>query len=89
MWNPVKTGHNHRIFFGDWGGNDVKLIKFVIFLLSGLKKENPPRMLMRWVRQSFGFLHVIEGKGWLFSSINDFCSSGLGVRHARNYAVIA
>lgn len=36
------------------------------------KKENPPRMLMRWVRQSFGSLHVIEGKGWLFSSINDF-----------------
>lgn len=53
------------------------------------KKENPPRMLMRWVRQSFGSLHVIEGKGWLFSSINDFCSSGLGFCYARNDTVIS
>lgn len=53
------------------------------------KKENPPRMLMRWVRQSFGSLHVIEGKGWLFSSIDDFCSSGLGFFYTRNDTVIA
>ena len=29
------------------------------------KKENPPLMLMRWVRQSFGSLHVVKTKSIL------------------------